>query len=140
MRVPSTTPPTSPAAAVAMPVMTAAFDEPFELAWRALEPPLRALDPPLRELELPLPEFELRLREPELPLRELGFRALLAPEDRDDELRPRDDADAVRLLDALPLLALVLPELPSLALDPFELLDDLRFVPERALLWAMAPP
>jgi hypothetical protein len=123
-----------------MPVTTAAFDEPFELACRALELPLRALEPPLRELELRLPEFELRLRELELPLRELLFRALLAPEDRDDELRPPDDADAVRLLDALPLFALVLPELPFLALDPFELLDDLRFVPERALLWAMAPP
>jgi hypothetical protein len=121
---------------VTAPVTRAAFDEPFELAWRALELPLRELDPLLRELE-PL------LRELEPPLRELepDLRALLPPEDRADELRPRDDADVDRLLDALVLLALLLLELPFLALEPFELpLDDFLRVPEPELDWAIAPP
>jgi hypothetical protein len=55
-RVPSTTPPTNPAAAVATPVTTAAFD-PFPFDARAF-PPLddfRALVPELREPELRLP-------------------------------------------------------------------------------------
>jgi hypothetical protein len=121
-RLPRTTPPTSPAAAVATPVMTWALEVPFELE-------LRALPPVLRDEELRLP---------------------------DDELRLRDDADAERRLDALvllgllreledfvpePLRLLLLEELRLLGLDPFELRElCFRFVCERVLAWAIAPP
>jgi hypothetical protein len=49
MRLPSRTPPTRPAAAVATPVTTATFDEPFELTLRALELRLRVLEPDWRD-------------------------------------------------------------------------------------------
>jgi hypothetical protein len=130
--LPSTTPPTSPAAAVATPVTTATFEEPFPPVERALV--FRVLLPPDRDDELRL---------------------------RDEELRPRDDADGERRLDALELLGL-LRELDDLEFEDFEAreLDDLlleeallfgpdpfelrvvvfRFVPERELAWAIAPP
>jgi hypothetical protein len=47
--VPSTTPPTSPAAAVATPVTTATFDDPFDLAFCALLPDDRAEELRLRD-------------------------------------------------------------------------------------------
>lgn len=107
-----------------MPAATAAFDEP--LAFELLAAPLfRAL--PLDDLRALLPEL------------------------RDDELPLRDDADAVRLLDALPLRLDALPLLDLLpeplevlrlfGLDPFELRELVcRLLVERVLPWAMAPP
>ena len=114
-----------------MPAATAAFDEP--LAFELLAAPLfRAL--PLDDLRALLPEL------------------------RDDELPLRDEADAVRLLDALPLrldalplrldalpLLDLLPEPPELlrlfGLDPLELRELVcRLLVERVLPWAMAPP
>lgn len=119
---------------------TAVFDEPFE-------PFERAADEPLREALLrdaPLPEEPLReeplrdalLRDP--PLRDDPLREEPRLEDRfADELLPedplRDDALELRLRDAL-----------LFGLDPFEPrlfeLEVFRFVPERELLWAIAPP
>jgi hypothetical protein len=115
-----------------MPAATAAFDEPLAFELLAA-PPFRAL--PLEDLRA-------------LPLDDL--RALL-PELRDDELPLRDDADAVRLLDALPLRLDALPLLDLLpeplevlrlfGLDPFELRELVcRLLVERVLPWAMAPP
>jgi hypothetical protein len=140
-RVPSTTPPTKPAAAVATPATIAVFDVPPdppllapELALRAFEAALRAFEPPLRALVLRPRELE-PLRDP-LPLRELP-----PLDDREEALRPRDDAADERPLDEL-LFALVLPEPPLPLPEPFELLfEDFRCVPERELLlWAIAPP
>src|SRR5215217_3581389 len=115
-RVPSTTPPTRPAAAVATPAITGVFEDPlpFELP-RLLEP--LPLFEPLRLLEL-LEAFGL--------LRELV--ALELP----DLLRPLD----ALLFDALPLR-----EDDPLALEPFELPeDDFRLVEERVFPWAITPP
>jgi hypothetical protein len=153
-RVPRTTPPTRPAAAVATPATIAVFDVPPEpllapeLALRALdaalrsfEPPLRSFEPPPRAFELPLRALVLRPRELE-PLRDpLPLREFPPLDDRDEELRPRDDAADERLLDEL-LFALLLPELPLPLPEPFELLlEDFRCEPERELLlWAIAPP
>jgi hypothetical protein len=122
---------------VATPVTTAVFDEPFELVLRAPEPALRAL-------ELPLCALELRLR-----VLAPDFRALLPPEDRDEELRddalpPRDDAAEVRRLDdfePLALFARLLDEPPFFGLDPFELRDVVfRLLCDRELAWAISPP
>jgi hypothetical protein len=132
MRVPSTTPPTSPAAAVATPAMTV-FAEPlpFEL---------------LRLLELLLRLFEL-LRLPEL-LEALGLLRELA----DDLLRELADGLLRELADLLLELPVLLRELAALlfdalplredepfGLDPFELFDedDFRLVEERVFPWAI---
>jgi hypothetical protein len=126
-RVPSTTPPTKPAAAVATPATIAVFDVPP--------------DPPLLAPELALRALVLRPRELE-PLRDpLPLRELPPLDDREEALRPRDDAADERPLDEL-LFALVLPEPPLPLPEPFELLfEDFRCVPERELLlWAIAPP
>jgi hypothetical protein len=104
-------------------VTTAAFDEPFE--------PLERLDP------LDPPELLARL----LPLPEERD----DPEDRDAELRLRDDADEDRPLDALVLgfdEPLREDPLRVFGLDPFELrlelpLEDFRFVPDPEPDWAI---
>jgi hypothetical protein len=126
--VPRTTPPTSPAAAVATPAITGAFEDPFELLLlellRLLEPLLELPDVfgllrelvacLLRELaDLPLELFAL-LFELLAPLRELV--ALLF------EALPRFD-------DALPL-----------GFEPFELREVVfRLVDEPELAWAINP-
>ena len=148
---PSRMPPTIPAAAVATPVTTAVFEEPFEPLEPAPDEPLRdALlrDAPLREeplFEEPLRDDALR----EVPLRDALLRD---PPLRDDPLREEpllDDRFADELLpedplreDALPLR--LLDALRFFGLDPFELrllelLDDFLFVPE-LVLWAIVPP
>jgi hypothetical protein len=138
-RVPSTTPPTSPAAAVARPVTTAVFDEPPEPP----EPPLPA---------------------PALPALWAAFCALPPPDERADEPRPRDDAaddfrlEALEPLELLPreleallpfedlarLLVLDEPLLDEpllLGLEPFELRDLVFGLPwDRELDWAISPP
>jgi hypothetical protein len=73
---------------------------------------------------------------------------LLAFEDAARDVAAEDlrlDALPVLRLEALVLFALVLfgllREAPLFALDPFELVDpDFRFVWERELAWAIAPP
>jgi hypothetical protein len=95
----------------------------------------------------------------------LVLRALLPPDDREEELRLRDeelplrdDADGERRLDALELLGLLreledlepedfeledllLDEALVFGLDPFELrVVVFLFVPEPELAWAIAPP
>jgi len=109
-------------------VTTAAFDEPFD---------------PAREDVLP-------------PLEDV-LRALLPLDDRDDALRPREDAAEERRLDALALFGL-LRELEALlpfedvlrvllrdallfGLDPFELRDVVFFLlADFELVWAISPP
>lgn len=140
---PSRTPPTSPAAAVATPATTAVFDEPpFEPLERAADAPLREellRDAPLREEPLreePLRDAVLRdlpLRDEPLreePLLDARFADELLPEDL-----PREDALPLRLLDALLFFGL-----DPFELRLFELLEVFFFVPERELLWAIAPP
>jgi hypothetical protein len=131
-----------------MPVATATFGVPFELEFELRAFELRAFVPDERDEALRLPDDEPRL-------------LLRLPE---EELRPRDeaaedrrlDALAVLRLDALPLFGLLreaddLPrELAALlfdevlrlfGLEPFERVDpDFRFVWERELAWAIAPP
>jgi hypothetical protein len=140
--LPRTTPPTTPAAAVTTPVMTAAFDEPFDPAREDVVPPL-----------------------------DLVLRALLPLDDRDDALRPREEAAEERRLEALALFGL-LRELEALlrefeallrefeallpfedvlrvllrdallfGLDPFELREVVfLLLCDRELAWAMSPP
>jgi hypothetical protein len=127
-----------------MPVTTAAFDEPFE------ELPERALLDPDRCELLPLDEREPDEREP--------------LDDREDELRPREEAADERLLDALVLFGLLreladlLPELDALlpledvlrvllrdavlfGLDPFELREVVfLLLCDREPVWAISPP
>jgi len=107
------TPPTSPAAAVATPVTSATFDDPFELFDRAAEDPLP--DAPL--CEALLREEPLREDAPALLLREAAL-----------PLLPREDALPLLLRDAL-----------LFGLDPFELLlfEVFRCVPEREVLLAI---
>ena len=171
-RWPSTTPPTSPAAAVTTPVATAAFEVPFEpeLELRAFEPAERdeALRLPDEELRLPLRlrEEELRPRDDAAEDRRLDALAVLRPDalvlfgllreaedlprEAEDLLReaedlPRDAEDLLREPAALPfdevLRLLLLDALLLFGLGPFELVDpDVRFVWERELAWAIAPP
>jgi hypothetical protein len=100
----------------------AVFEESFELVLRALL------------------GLDVRARD------EPGFR-VLAPDDRDDELRLRDDADEVRRLDALVRRLDALPLLAALPLfDALPLLDLLPLfvvcllLVERVPDWAIAPP
>ena len=121
---------------------TAAFDVPFELAWRAAEDPLPDF------AEDPLPD-EL-LRDPlarDEPLRDEPLRdePLFDEPLREDALRDeplREDALPEDLLrdDALPLRDALLFGLDPFELRLFERLELLRFVPEPVLAWAMPPP
>jgi hypothetical protein len=117
--LPSTTPPTRPAAAVATPVTTAAFAVPFkpELALRALPPDDRAEDPDDRAEDPDDRAEEPRLPEPELPLRD------------DAELPLRDEAADERRLDALAVFGLLR-----------EAEDLLLLFDERVFAWAIVPP
>jgi len=109
-------------------VTTAAFDEPFD---------------PAREDVLP-------------PLDDV-LRALLPLDDRDDALRPREDAAEERRLDALALFGLLreleallpfedvlrvlLRDALLLGLDPLELREVVfLLLCDRELVWAISPP
>jgi hypothetical protein len=116
-----------PAAPVAMPAATAAFEEPLPFDARdapLLEPPLRLRDEAddVRRLDA-LPLF--------VPLRDaLGLRAAV-------DLLPLLLFVLLLLLFELPLLAALL----VLGLDPFELRElACRLFVERVLPWAIAPP
>src|SRR5215213_5099681 len=118
-RVPSTTPPTRPAAAVATPAITGVFEDPlpFEL---------------LRLLEL-LEAFGLLRELVACLLRELADLLL--------ELFALELPDLLRALEALLFDALPPREDDPLALEPFELPeDDFRLVEERVFPWAITPP
>jgi hypothetical protein len=128
--VPTTTPPTNPAAAVATPVTTAAFDDPFPFEARAFDD-FRALVPEPRDAEL-------RLRDDADEVRRLDVLALLGL------LREAVPLlfDPPRLLlfeEALRLL--LLAALRLFGLDPFELRElACRLLVDPAFAWAIAPP
>jgi hypothetical protein len=132
-RVPRTTPPIRPAAPVAMPAATAAFDDPFPFDARAfpLFDDFRALAPELRE-----PELRLPLRDDADEVRRLDVLALLGL------LREAVPLEPLRLLlfdEALRLL--LLEALRLFGLDPFELRElACRLLVELVFAWAIAPP
>jgi hypothetical protein len=135
---PRTTPPTTPAAAVTTPVMTAAFDDPLleEL------PPDRCALPPPEEREPDEREPDEREPDEREPL-----------DDRADELRARDDAAEDLRLEALELfgllreleaplpfvLPLLLRDALLFGLDPFELREVVfRLLWDREPAWAIS--
>jgi hypothetical protein len=104
--------------------MTAVLDEPFELFER--------LALVVRLVPLPLRLRDDAEEEPRFDAVVFGLLRELLP--------LRDDALALLLRDALAFLPRDAPLL--FGLDPFELrlFELFLFVPERALLWAIAPP